>query len=300
MNENTKNLLEEVGRQLDQNTFPVVKNGGFVLPRKSTASLNRLGKELNHESERQGRPPAEPWAGAVGQQGSSGGPRHTGGSRQAGETSSFVDANEGSVYRTSLSSVCEAYPGTRVWEQEDGFWLLSESHLLPGLGRKVALLICVSTVKRAVRSWAFWYSELAGASWIGPRHTNFPDGSICAYEPLDGTWVFGDSLVELLDLYSVWALRHLHLEVFWHWPGPQAVAQPYERILELGDDEQCGCGRSGKRYTDCCKEPDLKRYRIAEAINFGFFTAWALRFPPKALLEFMKLRGQPPLVAELI
>ena len=121
MNENTKNLLEEVGRQLDQNTFPVVKNGGFVLPRKSTASLNRLGKELNHESERQGRPPAEPWAGAVGQQGSSGGPRHTGGSRQAGETSSFVDANEGSVYRTSLSSVCEAYPGTRVWEQEDGF-----------------------------------------------------------------------------------------------------------------------------------------------------------------------------------
>ncbi len=30
MNENTKNLLEEVGRQLDQNTFPVVKNGGFV------------------------------------------------------------------------------------------------------------------------------------------------------------------------------------------------------------------------------------------------------------------------------
>lgn len=120
--------------------------------------------------------------------------------------------------------------------------------------------------------WAFWYSEVAGAGldWAAPYE--FPRWvHLRLLERRDGTWAFGDSLVTLLDLYSVWALRHLHHEVFGRWPGPQAVTQPYERMLELADDEHCGCLSSeGHRYIDCCKTKDLQRNRIAEAMKFGF------------------------------
>jgi hypothetical protein len=92
--------------------------------------------------------------------------------------------------------------------QEGGFWMYTESALLPELGRTVSYLTGVSTDRHFVKSWAF-YSSAVGVFWIGPRHTNFPDGSICAFEPRDGTWCFGDSLVELLDLYTVWAIRHI-------------------------------------------------------------------------------------------
>jgi hypothetical protein len=300
MNANAKDLLEEIGRQIDRCIFPLVKNGGFVSPRGSTVSLNILGKESYHEPERQRRSPTEPWAGVSGRQGPPGRSGATRRSWPPGETSSLLGTDDGTVYQEALRSVCEAYPGARTWKQREGFWLYSESSLIPELGRKVSFLTGVSTEKRAVRSWGFWNSGVVGATWIGPRHTNFPDGSICAYEPRDGTWAFGDSLVELLDIYSVWALRHLHFEVLGRWPGPQAVALPYERLLELADDEHCGCGSSDMRYSDCCKESDSKRDRIAEAVRFCIFTGWTLRHPPASILQFMGDRRQLPRISELV
>lgn len=283
-----KNLLAEIGWQLDQSIFPVVKNGGFVLPSESASFLNPLGKENYHEPERQNRPTTEPRPGTIGKP------------WPPGETPPVLGPDEGTIYRETLNSVCDAYPGTRKWDQGEGFWLYTESALLPELGRKASFITGVSIARRTVRSWGFWNSSVAGATWIGPRHTNFPDGSICAYEPGDGTWVFGDSLVELLDLYSVWALRHFHYEFFGRWPGPQAVAHPYERLLELADDEHCGCGISGKRYADCCKDADSRRNRIAEAIKFGFFSCWSLRYPPRSVLQFMQDGNRPPKISELV
>lgn len=300
MNENAKNLLGEIGRQLDRHIFPVVKNGGFVWPSQSTAYLNPLGKEQYHESKRSRGSPAEPWSGAVGWQRPPSGPWITPGSWATRATPPVVSSGQGNIYRSSLTSVCEAYPGTQMWEQEEGFWLYSESSLLSGLGRKVSFLIAISAERQAVRGWAFWYSKMAGASWIGPRHTNFPDGSICAFEPTDGTWAFGDSLVELLDLYSVWALRQLHYEVLGHWPGPQAVSLPYERLLELRDGEHCGCGAIGRRYIDCCKAADMRMNLIAEAIRFGFFSSWKLRSPPMSVMQFIRNRISPPKISEVV
>lgn len=300
VNTNMKELLEEIGRQLDQCIFPVVKNGGFVTPSGSAVSLKILGKESHHESERQRRSATEPRTGAIGRQRSPGRLWEAGRSWPSGEASPILGTDNGAVYQGVLSSVCEAYPGARIWKQEEGFWLYSQSALLNGLGRKVSFLTGVSTIKRAVRSWAFWDSIVVGSTWIGPRHTNFPDGSICAYEPRDGTWVFGDSLVELLDIYSVWAMRHLHYEIFGRWPGPQAVGQPYERLLELTDDELCGCGSSDRRYSNCCKEFDLSRDRIAEAIKFCIFSGWTLRQPPTSIVKFIKNRERPPKISELV
>lgn len=107
------------------------------------------------------------------------------------------------------------------------------------------------------------------------------------YVPQDGTWVFGDSLIDLLDIYSVWALRHLHNETLGRWPGPQAVPHPYERMLELGDNELCGCGRSNKLYRNCCKPSDSRKSVIAEAIKFFIWTNWSVRQPPDFVLQFM-------------
>lgn len=299
MNEGSIELLEEIGRQLNRNIFPTVKNSGIVSPSDSSVFPNPLGKETHHARQRQARSTTEPWQGHIGGQGASGRTREFAGPRAAGQTAPLFDPVVSAVYPDPLALVVSAYPAAQVWMQEGGFWMYTESALLPELGRTVSFLSGVSTEKHFVKSWAF-YSSAVGVSWIGPRHTNFPDGSICAFEPRDGTWRFGDSLVELLDLYTVWGVRHLHLEVFGSWPGPQAVAQPYERMLELADDEHCGCGVSDKRYVDCCKDADLRRNRIFEAIKFGNFSHWAIRQPPEEVLQFMLYRNQLPAISGLI
>ena len=296
MDQNAKNLLVEIGRQLDCAIFPKVRNGGFVVPSASTVSLSQLGKEKHHAGKREESSAAEspeswsrlfPWERASRESGSLAGPWPT------GSTPSVVIPIANGCPEP-LSRICEYYPGARIWEQNGGFWLLVKSSLLPNLGRTVMLLIAVSITNKLVRAWAFWNSAI-GSQWIGPRHTNFPDGSICAYDPSDRTWEFGDPIVTLLDIYMVWALRHLHLEVEGRWPGPQSAPHIYERLLELRDNELCGCGRSAPRkYSQCCKASDLRANRLAEAIRFGAFSDWSCRQPPAAIMQFIDELKQPP------
>lgn len=300
MNADSKDLLGIIGHQLDQGIFPLVKNGGLVVPSESTVSSSILGKESHHERKAwqreatKSRTPAIEWERALRESWSAGG------SWTSCAISPVFGTGISPFYQEPLSLISEAYPGARIWTEGESFWLYSESSLFPRLGRKASFLTGVSTQKRSVRSWAFWKTNLIGANWIGPRHTNFPDGSICAYEPSDGTWVFGNSLVELLDIYSVWALRHLYYETFGRWPGPQVVHIPYERILELTDDECCSCGSSNLSYGDCCKEFDLKRNRIADAIQFSIISRWSQRKPPTSVVNFMRNVGQPPRISEVI
>ncbi len=293
LNANTKNQLAEIGRQLDHGIYPVVKNGGFVSPGGAPVFSRTLGKEQVDESKRPRRSPAEPWTRSRAWQGA------PGRSWPPGETAPLVGADEGAQHEAELGAIRTAYPGAEVWRQEGGFWLYVESAILPELGRKAAFLVGVATEKRAVRSWAFWGGRVPGYSWIGPRHTNFPDGSICAFEPRDGTWVYGDPLVQLLDLYSVWALRHLHCEAIGRWPGPQAIGHAYERLLELADEELCGCG-SSVSYGACCKSSDLKRSRVADAVDFCCITEWSLRQPPASVLQFMGDHSHLPPISKVI
>lgn len=293
MRKHTRQLLEEIGRQLDRHVFPMVGNGGLVMPGQTVISSNPPGKEKYHAKERKRRSATEPRTGSVRWQGPSGGCWAAG--RSPRETAPFIGPVVGRGYLEALRPVCDAYPGTLIWEQEDGFWMYSESALLPGLDWKSAFLTGVSTHTMQVRGWGFWYHKAIGYQWIGPRHTNFPDGSICAYEPTDGTWDFGGSLIELLDIYTLWALRHLHCDTFGRWPGPQFVQHAYERMLELADDELCGCGTTLRRYADCCKAADFRKDRIAEAVQFGCFSRWSLRSAPPAITRFLLDRVPPPL-----
>lgn len=172
-------------------------------------------------------------------------------------------------------------------------WLLSESSVVQGLDRAATFLVAFCWSKAAVRGWGFWRDSAITGRWIGPRHTNFPDGSICAFDPADGTWVFGNSIVGLLDLYTVWALRHLHLESFGRWPGPQAVFHPYERRLEFHLDESCGCG-SDKMYRNCCAPRDGARRVVPDFVSFALRFAGGLREPPARVAQFVLNLAQPP------
>lgn len=193
-----------------------------------------------------------------------------------------------------------SYPATKVWRQEEGLWLFVESTLLPDLGRSAGFAIAIDSQNRHVRAWGFWLGAGVASSWIGPRHTNYPDGSICAFDDADGTWTFGDSLVTLVDMYSAWAVRQLYLEQFGQWPGPQSSSHPYERLLEFSDSDHCSCGTNGARYGECCKNVDKRPRLLANAVNFGFTVAFRQRVPPSSVTAFALHRtSAPPLMAIL-
>lgn len=222
------------------------------------------------------------------------------GSRPSRQAAPVVRPDLQARYEDELGAVREAYPDTRVWRQDDGLWLLTRSSLLAGFQQGALFVTAISFANRIVRGWGFWDMRLGNPTWIGPRHTNFPDGSICAFEPRDGTWKMGEPVVELLDLYTLWALRHLHLQVFGRWPGQQSVRHPYERILELREDEHCGCGTSDKRYGECCREKDLARNRIADAVNFQMVYMGGLRHPPSSIVRFVREQIDAPRFSDLL
>jgi hypothetical protein len=128
-----------------------------------------------------------------------------------------------------------------VKRDEQGMWLRIESAVLNGLDRTATFLVALPfDAETFPRAWGFW--RIAGEyRWIGRRHTNFTDGSVCAFVPTSGAWRPGDSLVQLIDLYSVWALRHLHLEEVGHWPGGQFSPHPFYSLVEFAPNELCGC-----------------------------------------------------------
>lgn len=290
-------MLKEIGLQLDLDIYPSIQNGGVVVPSTSTGVNPHLGdKEANNERERQGRPETGPWTGSARWQ------RQTDRGGTSNSAPSVLSTDLQVTYEGELSSVQEAYPGTRIWRQSDGLWLLSESTLLPGLQQKAIFLTGIPFVRtRFVRSWGFWSGvPLKYPVWIGPRHTNFPDGSVCAFDPKDGVWSIGDPLVRLLDLYTLWALRHLHLQKLGRWPGKQVASLPYERISEFSENEFCGCEKYYKLYRDCCRDKDLNRNLFDEYNDFLLHTGGAVRNPPDSVVKFMQLQKVVPSICDLL
>jgi hypothetical protein len=295
MHAESEQMLQEIGRQLDKDIFPRVKNGGIVMPSELAEPSLTVGVEnRNDKTSRQRRSEARSGKGASGRQGSAGR------SWPPRQTPPVVRTSLQAQYKDELgTAVLDAYPRTQVWCQEEGLWLLTESSLLPGFQQRALFLTGISFARAVVKGWGFWGGVVVGSTWIGPRHTNFPEGSICAFEPTDGTWVIGDPIVELLDLYTLWALRHLHLQVFGRWPGYQAVRHPYERILELREDEHCGCGESDKLYGECCRDGDLRRNRIVDAVNFVVCYSGGLREPPSSVVRFIREQIDLPRFSDL-
>lgn len=281
--------LLKIGRQLDNDIYPSVLDGGIVMPNNAAIHYKTWAKEkeaLDEAAERQRGSETRP------------GPRTTAWKRSPGQTPPLVCPELRARYESELPEVLSAYPHTQCWKQEKGLWLLTESALLPGSRAKAVFLAGIPYARtRIVRTWGFWAGPpLAHPQWIGPRHTNFGDGSICAFEPGDETWSSGDSLITLLDIYSLWAVRQLHLRLLGRWPGRQVAHFPYERYMELKSNELCGCG-SSIPYIKCCQPNDRLRDLVSDAIDF-FICTGEERTPPSQVTDFIQSAGPVPRIED--
>lgn len=290
-------LLSKIGRDLDREVFPQVWNGGLVLPSGHPLPLQSLGAEHFDDQPiskfQTGSEPAT-WARAPGgeQAGTSSAP----GDWPSGTAAPFPRADVDLKLSKQFEELAQAYPGTRIWSQDRGSWLCVPATILPGLGRSACFVLQIQLDIQSLecaRAWGFWCAGRVGATWIGPRHTNYLDGSICAFEQDAGTWRFGDSLVALLDILSLWATRQLYLENFGSWPGPQASSYPYERLLEFQDTEHCGCMKPEGRYSQCCKPRDASIKLLAIACTHIVLCGWRTRQAPAAIMDLV-LHGKPP------
>lgn len=256
LNDDGLAALQRIGEGLDARRPVRVQNNGIVMldPEHASPAVQEKCYEQGQGTRRSAarsrqRPP--------GRKGSTSGSR----SPRTRPRISSLSAS----YQQQLEDVQAAYPGAQLKLDQHGVWLSAQSQILSDLGQEAIFLIALpDTPDVEPRGWAYW-NQGGKVKWVGDRHTNFFDGSVCAYSIVkDRAWSPGDDLRTLLDLYSVWALRHLHLELIGRWPGRQHALLdhegrpvPYYRLVEFQDAELCSCD-SGARYGACCKTLDLK------------------------------------------
>lgn len=287
--------LHRIGVGLDARRPVRVKDGGIVIldPQPTSPTVQEKSDEQQQGA---GGPAARSWQRSTRRQRSSGRSR----APRAGSRIVGLAGN----YAGQLENVQRAYPGATLLPDDHGVWLLARSQVIDGLSREAIFLIALpETPAVEPRGWAFWQQD-GQVEWIGPRHTNFPDGSVCAYHPmLDKAWSPGSDLCTLLDLYSVWALRQLHLVVFDRWPGRQYAmldelgqADPYYRLTQFKEAELCNCG-SNRRYGECCRPHDLKlpfpsilHAFKSRNLGLGIFD----RAPPAEIAVLIAEGGQNP------
>lgn len=282
-----------IGFGLDRQVFPRVAEGGLVLPSDdATVHLHTLKESCYVQPERR--------SSTRSRQRTARRQREAGGSWPSGPAAQVVRSSSATAYQAHLTELAAAYPASRVWVEADGIWLVVHSRLLEGLDREAVFVVAIPfDTSKTTQGWGFWSRGcLAFAQWIGPRHTNFPTGSICAFDAQDNVWATGDSIVTLLDLYSVWAVRHLHLEHFGRWPGSQTARWAYERRIECREDELCGCGSLDKTYAECCLPDDLQRSLLVDALFFLQEIPEPERAPPVEILQFLRRQSAPPPIAE--
>jgi hypothetical protein len=189
-----------------------------------------------------------------------------------------------------------------VAADEQGMWLRVDSAVLHGIDRSATFLVFIPfDADKFPKAWGFWNLP-HGPRWIGPRHTNFPDGDVCAFVPQSGAWLPGSNLDALVDLYSVWALRQLHLEVFGRWPGRQFSAHPFYALGEFKPEELCSCDKNEPplRYGDCCRPEHLAMDLMQLKASFERKMGYPLnsRTPPKFMIDYMTRKTDlPPPVA---
>ena len=249
-------VLLELGAALDRQIPLRVHNHGIVAVAEEFL-VSTQAKENGNERQSERRPATRSWERSTRRKGKTGGSR----TPRAAPRLSCGDLRK--AYEAQVARLADAYPTLQFFADENGMWLLAESLIISDLPRRATFLLALPyTADVGPKAWGYWRTE-KGLTWIGPRHTNFQDGSICAFSPTEGAWVEGGDLRTLFDLYSVWALRHLHLEIIGLWPGKQYAlngedirVQAYYRLRECKDEELCGCGSEDQKYKNCCKPLD--------------------------------------------
>jgi hypothetical protein len=267
--------LSQLGTAIDIDRQFQVFEGGVV-------GIINAEPEKDKESEQEGTRGS-----ATGSWQGPSGPRGTPG--EAATRLGLQEQQQQVVQLAGLAELVEAYPSTKIIEVEGGLWIIAKSSPLGSDGPQATIVLAYPRSGAIEpRAWAFWkISDVTTA--IGPRHTNFPDGSICAFGA--GDWDRAEGVTALVDFYSTWLVRQLYLEHFGVWPGRQHGHSALYRRTEFKGGEWCGCN-SGKRYKDCHFDPDHalsdENARAEHREKFG--SDYGDRKPPRSLLRFVRSR----------
>jgi len=270
LSEHLVHKLSELGEAIDINRqFQVFDDGVVGIVKDQTERQNQ------NEQQRTG-------GSAAGSRQRPAGPR-----RSTGEARPRLGGRRAqTVQLAGLEDLWSAYP-TQIIEGDHGLWIIVKSTPLGHDGPQVTFLIAYPYAEQfEPRAWAFW--KLGDfPKFIGPRHTNFPNASICAFGPDD--WKRSHGLVALVDFYSTWVVRQLYYHRFRRWPGKQHGASALYRRTEFAPEEWCGCG-SEKRYWECHERED-KALSDEEAVldhRQKFGSDYCQRKPPKSVLKFVR------------
>ena len=294
-------VLLELGAALDGHKPLQVHNHGVVAMVEEFLSTNQA-KENGNERQCKRRPTAGSWEGSARRKGQTSGPR------TSRSTPRLSGGDLRKAYEEQVTRLADAYPTLQTFPENDGMWLLAKSEIVSNLQRGAAFLVALPYLGGAgPKAWGYWTSD-AGTTWMGPRHTNFQDGSICAFSPGEGAWSEDGDLRTLFDLYSVWALRQLYLESFGRWPGKQyslsgedVRMQAYYRLVECKDDELCGCGSENRKYADCCKWSD-QQFDITQLMTLFLKrveNGFASRRPPVSITNYIEGRSSMPAIVDV-
>jgi hypothetical protein len=191
------------------------------------------------------------------------------------------------------------YPSTKISSDPIGTWLAVRTAPVGAMGPQALLLIAIPSSPRKVETWAFWIRS-GEALWIGPRHTNLPNGSVCAF-PVRSDYLDCEAPLRLyVDLLSEWCARHLYLGVHDKWPGPQEGLWVAYRLLETKPGECCPRCSSLNLYETCCKSRDqnelLDTLHPPEPVP-----DFSQRKPPNRISELARRAGRnPPRMASVL
>ena len=286
-------VLQQFGEVLDHYRTVRVRRGGIVAFDR-VDPLAQVQETSDEQQQRPTRSATGSWQGSAGRQGQAGRPR------QARSRSRFRSLR--SAYQEQLGELEEAYPTLRVFPDDDGMWLFAQSLVMDELNADATFLVGLPFhPDTGPRAWGFWKTP-NGLRWIGDRHTNFFEGSICAFAPKDGAWSEGGELDTLLNLYTVWTMRHLHLEVIGYWPGRHhSLDHPYYRLMEVRPKELCTCGIRGVRYGDCCRPRDLRNDLMKMKTDFETWQGGGIRdrAPPEAVAAFIAGKEELPRLRDI-
>lgn len=281
-------MLWQIGSTLHLGRRCVVYDGGFARPAADSPATNQVGalEEVIRNGAHNGRPgrgsaraAGEGWQGQA-REASSATAR-----RSAAALERQLIALERLSLRESLTSLIaealHAYPQFALRGVSAGVWLSGEIRPVADLPSCATMATFISHDPLAeIQGWAWWGEGV----WIGPRHT-YADGSICAFERADTTWVRGKSLATLLDLQTLWICQQLFLRAYDWWPGRQMLHTPVERELMQRPGELCGCG-SDETYEACCHDADVAELRSEDSFLLALARSRAIHRGPRIPLMY--------------
>ena len=195
-----------------------------------------------------------------------------GGSRQPWRPS---DPHGTVLHRAFLSAEAPAalrqhYTGVKRWKElgGKGVWLAVSVFPVGMEGPQADFIIAVprNPTFRIV-AWGFWRMK-DGPIWMGPKHTNYPDGSSCAFPVNSGVWTEDHGITAYVDRLAEWSMRHLYLDAEGLWPGPQEGDHIYYRLRHTHPRECCTRCWQLEPYQSCCQALDQKESAAGDREDF--------------------------------